>query len=107
MIILAPFLLKPSVNAMAIFPFILIKHRRQKTNNQLINHEKIHIKQQIEMLCIFFFLWYITEYCIRLIIYKNSNKAYLNICFEKEAYLNDHDLGYLSKRKFWAFLKYI
>lgn len=32
--------------------------------------------------------------------------AYRNIRFEKEAYDKESDLGYLKKRKYFAFLQY-
>ncbi|MFC4738919.1 hypothetical protein ACFO3U_02830 [Flavobacterium ponti] len=72
----------------------------------LINHEKIHIRQQIEMLVIPFFLWYGIEYVIRFIQYRNSKLAYLNISFEREAYQNEKNLHYLKQRSFWSFLRY-
>lgn len=107
MIILAPFLFFRSVNAMAFFPFIILKNIVQKENKILINHEKIHIKQQTELLVLFFFIWYFVEYLIRLFIYQNFDQAYRNISFEKEAYSNQENLTYLSKRKFWSFLTYL
>jgi hypothetical protein len=52
-------------------------------------------------------LWYLVEYCIKLVIYRNHDKAYHNISFEREAYRNDENLDYLMKRKFWSFVKYL
>jgi hypothetical protein len=37
--------------AMALFPFILL-NRRKKITDVLINHERIHLMQQLEMLVI-------------------------------------------------------
>lgn len=73
----------------------------------LINHEKIHLKQQIEMFVIIFFIWYGIEFLIRLCITQNWMKAYFSVSFEKEAYGNEENLTYLRDRKFWNFLKYI
>lgn len=67
----------------------------------------IHIRQQAEMLVIPFYIWYLTEWFIKYIIYRNFDKAYRNIGFEREAYLNENDLIYLKKRRFWSFLKYL
>ncbi len=92
---------------MALFPFILIKHAHLKENRALINHEKIHLRQQLEMLIVFFYLWYLLEFLFLLIKYKNHREAYENISFEREAYAHEHDLGYLKKRPFWNFRKYI
>ena len=95
------------VRGITIYPFIVLSYRQDMDNDVLINHEKIHIKQQIEMLIVPFFLWYGFEFLIRFIHYRNSRQAYLNISFEKEAYQNEKDLHYLKQRSFWKFLKYI
>lgn len=78
-----------------------------KNDKYLINHEKIHLKQQAELLIIPFYLWYGIEFFIRLVYYKNCNKAYRNILFEREAYAKQHNLKYLQQRRFWSFLKYL
>jgi len=31
-----------------------------------------------------------------------ANEAYLNICFEREAYLNEKNIDYLKKRKWYS-----
>ena len=93
---------------MAIFPFILLRNKEDKTDLNLVHHERIHIIQQIELLVIPFFMWYFIEYGIRMLQYKfDGHKAYRNISFEREAYANELDLDYLKKRKFYSFLKYI
>ncbi len=93
--------------AMAIFPFIFLKEKSLKLNKVLLNHEKIHIRQQLELLYLPFFIWYLVEYFIRLIQTQNSKKAYHMISFEREAYENDHNLNYLSNRKWFSFLRYL
>lgn len=93
--------------AMALYPFILIKHEELRNDKFIINHEKIHLRQQVEMLIIFFYLWYLMEFLIKFIKYKNRRKAYENISFEKEAYDNECNLNYLTERKFYSFLKYL
>lgn len=72
-----------------------------------INHERIHTAQMRELLFIPFYLLYILEWLLRLIQFRNSFKAYHNISFEKEAYANENNLSYLSRRKRFAFLKYL
>ena len=52
-----------------------------------IHHEKIHWQQQMEMLIILFYLWYVIEWFIKIFIY--SKKAYINISFERAAYAGD------------------
>lgn len=100
-------ILRKNFIAMAFYPFILLKNKELKENKRLINHERIHLRQQLELLVIPFYLWYLTEYLIRLIQYKNANLAYRNICFEREAYRNDKNLDYLQNRKWYGFLKYV
>lgn len=72
-----------------------------------INHEKIHTAQMREMLFIFFYIWYLAEWLIRCILYRNSFRAYLNISFEREAYANDGDLNYLTSRRHFSFIRYL
>ncbi len=72
-----------------------------------INHELIHSRQQVEMLWIFFYLWYGVEWLIKLMIYRRSHLAYHNISFEREAYQNQHDLRYLRNRRPFAFIHYL
>lgn len=100
-IILSKFL---PADGIAIFPFIILKKSRLPVTKTLIQHERIHLQQQIELLFIPFYLWYFTEYIYFRFKFNNHRKAYLNICFEKEAYKHQSTAGYLSTRKFWAFL---
>jgi hypothetical protein len=70
-----------------------------------LRHEEIHKKQMIEMLVVFFYLWYGVEFLIRLYVYQNWNEAYRNISFEREAYSNDNVIPY--KRKAFEWSKYL
>ncbi len=93
------------VTGMAFFPFILI--RPKKPSKSLINHEKIHIRQQLEMGILPFYICYGIEYYYNRFIKKYSRyKAYRNISFEREAFENEDDLEYLKTRKIWAFRGY-
>lgn len=90
-----------------IFPFVFLKHKYLKTDIKLVNHERIHLRQQLELLILPFYLWYSIEFLIRLLVYKKWSNAYKNISFEREAYANEKDLNYLKSRSFWKFIKYI
>lgn len=92
---------------MSIYPFIILKRKSQRVNKRLINHESIHLKQQLELLIIPFYIWYLIEFLIKYLKYGEFRTAYLNISFEREAYRNDHNPEYLTTRKFWAFIKYL
>jgi len=85
-------------------PFGIYVKENYLDNIFTINHEKIHWKQQLEMLIIFFYIWYLIEWVIKLFMNKN---AYKSISFEREAYKYGHDLLYLKKRKSFAWFGYI
>lgn len=68
------------------------------------NHEEIHTAQMKEMLYIFFYLWYVLEWIVRLFMKGN---AYRNISFEREAYANEDRTVYLSQRKHYSWFKYL
>jgi len=106
-IIVTKYLIPKGYSGLTVFPFVILLRERDRQNRQLINHEKIHIRQQIELLLLPFFIWYFLEYLIRLLQYRKHHNAYRNISFEREAYDNEFDLEYLDKRKFWSFLNYI
>lgn len=69
-----------------------------------LNHEAIHTAQMKEMLYVFFYIWYVIEWIIRL--FKKGN-AYRNISFEREAYHNQSYLLYLDERKCFSWLDYL
>jgi len=106
-LIVAKYLIPKGYRGMAVFPFVVVKYDFDKTNWTFVNHEKIHLKQQLELLILPFFIWYFFEYLIRLIQYKNKDLAYRNISFEREAYSNERNSNYLKNRSFFQFLKYI
>lgn len=98
-----PFL---AYSAMAVFPFIFVKRSDYRHDQTLMNHEKIHLCQQLEMLLLPFYVLYVGHYLFNLLKYRNHDEAYRNICFEREAYDNDWDLNYLQTRRFWSFWRY-
>jgi hypothetical protein len=102
-IIVAPFL---KVSGMALFPFILVNNQSLLTDTILLNHERIHLKQQAELLVIPFYVLYLINYLINIAKYRNHDKAYLNIVFEREAYAKDTDPGYLNCRKMYSWRRY-
>jgi hypothetical protein len=95
-----------NIGGITLFPFIILNTRLSKIPAK-INHETIHIKQQIELLVVFFYVFYILEYIFRMFQYGSFKEGYRNISFEREAYANEKDLDYLSNRKWYSFLKYL
>lgn len=88
--------------AINLFGF-LIARKNARIDDITINHEEIHTAQMRELLYVFFYIAYVIEWLIRLFMRGN---AYRNISFEREAYSNEKDIGYLSKRKIFQFHKY-
>ena len=91
-------------SAITLFPFVFYTG---KLPEWLKNHERIHLQQQIELLILPFYVWYVVEFLIRLLITRNWSAAYRSISFEREAYSNQQNPGYLEHRKFWDFLHYM
>lgn len=98
------------VGGFTFFPWIILRERyrddpRYKDiNDKTLRHESIHIKQQGELLVLLFYIWYLVEWVFRLF---GKGNAYRNISFEREAYANASDLGYLKKRRMFASFKYL
>ena len=106
-IIVSKYLIPKGYAALALYPLLLIKEKRYKKDLVLLNHEKIHLRQQLELFILPFYIWYATEFFIKLALYRNPKKAYRNICFEKEAYKHEHNHEYLSYRRLYNFILFI
>ncbi|OHT47396.1 hypothetical protein [Flavobacterium tructae] len=106
-LIVAKYLIPKGYRGMAVFPFVILKYDADKANAVFVNHEKIHLRQQLELLILPFYILYVFEYAIRLIQYKDKELAYRNISFEREAYANETHLNYLKSRSFFGFLNYL
>ena len=85
------------IGGLAIFPFIFLPREECKKDKVLINHERIHLHQQRELLLFVFVVWYFTAL---------FRKGYRRISFEQEAYIFQHNLDYLKTRPWFAFYKY-
>ncbi len=99
--------LRKGISGMALWPFILVRNPRLKNDPVFLNHEKIHLRQQLEMLILPFYLWYMIEFCLRYLKTGDRGVAYRTISFEREAYSNEKDLQYLHQRSFWKFFRYL
>lgn len=100
-------ILRKGFVGITLWPFIVMKHKGLREDAVFINHESIHLRQQLELLILPFFVWYGLEYLVRLIQYKNRYTAYRNISFEREAYSNEENLAYLKGKKFWSFIRFL
>ena len=92
---------------LSLWPFIILKELKLKNDEVLINHERIHLRQQKELLILPFYLLYLAEWLIRLVWYANGYKAYQNLSFEREAYFNEDNREYLKERRPFSFIRYL
>lgn len=106
-LIVTKFFTPKGFRGLTFFPFVFLVNQADKQNPVFVNHERIHLRQQAELLVLPFYLWYGLEYLLRLLQYRDRKKAYYNISFEREAYANEKDLDYLKRRPFWKFLAYL
>lgn len=117
--------------AVTIWPLIFARKSAKWLKDYEENHEKIHLRQQLEVLVMsamiilmavlsldlsrwwmltsfgVYYTWYGLEWLIRLAVYRDTHMAYRNIAFEQEAYLNERDMAYLNQRKAFVWVRYI
>ena len=86
---------------------ILFVRKDSVINDKIINHEEIHTAQMKEMLYIFYYIWYLIEWFIKLVLYCNNEFAYRNISFEQEAYEHENNMDYLKNRKHFYWMKFV
>jgi hypothetical protein len=99
-----------------IWPFGIWLNKRNMSDAEDVNHERIHEAQQRELLLVLFVLIYFAEWGGRYLILlweKHVKKqavdfhsAYRSISFENEAYSNQINQKYLSSRKHYTWMKY-
>ncbi|HEX8268290.1 MAG TPA: hypothetical protein VF581_00245 [Flavobacterium sp.] len=106
-LIVSRYLIPRGYRGMTVYPFVILREKEDAFDRILVNHEKIHIRQQIELLIIPFYVLYMADYLLKLYRFKDRSLAYRNIIFEREAYQNEKDLDYLKKRPFWNFKNYL
>ncbi|WP_298510055.1 hypothetical protein [uncultured Kordia sp.] len=107
MVFISKYIVPRGFRGITLYPFIFLRYAEDKRNAILIHHERIHLRQQLELLILPFYVLYVLEWLIKLCYYRNRNKAYLNLSFEREAYQNEADFTYLKKRRLFQFLRYM
>lgn len=120
--------------AIMLFGHVFIRDSREKTKQETVNHENIHVEQWKEMMLssfiilnlpfvghvdlgyiacstlvsfFSFYIWYFVEYIVRLVITRSHDKAYYGVCFEREAYKNQKCDSYIKNRSYFSFMKYV
>lgn len=94
----------PGYKAINLFG-ILFARKNSRIDDVTINHESIHSAQMAELLWIPFYLWYVIEWFVKLLVY--GSDAYYNISFEREAYANEFNKDYLKTRRPYSFFRYL
>ena len=104
-----PWLLKKlGFSAITIFVFTFYRSKDHTTDLFLMNHERIHFMQQLELFFVGFWILYVFEFCIRYILSGfNHMEAYRRISFERECYIHEDDLSYLVYRKPYSWITYV
>ncbi len=93
-----------NIGAITLFPFII---HRGTMHVYTYNHEKIHLRQQAELLLIGFYALYVMWWAWGRLKGLSGAEAYMAIPFEREAYDNDVNLEYLQSRKAFSWTNYI
>ena len=93
--------------AITFYPFLFVRTDTRQ-NQELIRHETIHIRQQLELLLVGSWILYIFEYIYARYIKKlDKRQSYYFTSLEQEAHRNAMNENYLQQRKPYAVLKYI
>ncbi len=72
-------------HAITLFPFVF--YNGQPLNGREVRHETVHLWQQAALLLVGFYVLYFVFWLIGLLRYRNSNRAYREIPFERSAYI--------------------
>ena len=95
--------------AITIWPFVFVRSdRKMYFTKKAERHETTHALQQIECLFLLFLLIYGLEWILKLPFCKfNTDRAYMSISFEQEAYEHQDEVGYNNVRKHYSWLRYL
>ena len=93
------------VYAITIWPFIFI---RDEGDEKVITHEKIHLRQQVELGIVGFYILYAAFWLYYMYKLGDKRAAYYAIPFEREAYAGDFaGERYLEKRHNYEWLNFL
>ena len=95
------------IDAITLWPVVV---SREPMDQITINHERIHLKQQEELLVIGFYILYVYYWIRGMKKYEGSKRqrmlAYRNNPFEREAYQHQMSDIYTMRRKAYAWWEY-
>ncbi len=96
----------PGYRAINLFGIIFARGDKP-LSERTITHETIHTKQMLETLVVGFYVWYLLEFLIKLVICLNWGRAYRSVSFEQEAYSFDGYPDWPSIRSRWFWSRYV
>lgn len=86
---------------------IIFARGSKPLSTRTITHETIHTKQMLETLVVGFYIWYLLEFLIKLLICFNWDRAYRSISFEQEAFDYDNWPYWPKRRRHWTWWTYV
>ena len=93
---------------LCVWPFLFVSNAEPRPlPPEVLNHERIHARQQLEMLWVFFFIWYGAEFMIRWFQQGDRFRAYRSLSHEQEAFRYERDAQYLKVRKLFAWISFM
>ena len=96
----------PGYRAINLFGIIFVRGNKP-LSLRTITHEEIHTKQMLETLVVGFYVWYLLEFLIKLVICFNWDRAYRSVSFEQEAYSFASYPDWPSLRSRWFWSRYV
>ncbi len=67
-VIVTKYLIPKGYNGLTLFTFVVVRTDSDKGNKVLVNHERIHIKQQIQLLVLPFLIWYMIVVLVQVVL---------------------------------------
>ena len=88
-------------HAITLFPFVF--YNGQPLNGREVRHETVHLWQQAALLLVGFYVLYFVFWLIGLLRYRNSDRAYREIPFERSAYIleSESDVNPIRQSYHW------
>ena len=92
-------------HAITLFPFVF--YNGERLNEREVRHETVHLWQQAALLLVGFYLLYFLFWLVGLLRYRNSERAYREIPFERSAYLLEAESGARPSVQAFHWMKYL
>ena len=96
----------PGYQAINLFGIIFARGS-EPLSARTVTHELIHTQQMRETLFLGFYIWYLLEFLIKLLICFNWDRAYRSVSFEQEAYNFDNWSRWLYMRDYYSWRVYV